>query len=245
MKEGPEIARIAALIGDPARANILTALMGGEALTATELAREAGVTRQTASSHLKKLRETGLVRPREQGRHRYFQIRDADVAGLLESMMGLAANRGLLRTRPGPRDDALRKARVCYDHLAGDYGVMLFDALSDRRYIFGGPGDVRLTARGRTFLNWFGIDIPEGAGARTALCKPCLDWSVRHSHLAGPLAAAFLQRFYELGWAARRPQSRVVTFNDHGDTVFTTLFDERNDYGRDGKNPRMTSAFMV
>ena len=122
MKEGPDIALLGSLIGDPARANILTALMSGKALTATELASEAGVTVQTASSHLKKLQEAQLLRQRKQGRHRYFTLADDDVGSVLEAMMGLAARRGLLRTRTGPRDEALRKARVCYNHLAGRSG---------------------------------------------------------------------------------------------------------------------------
>ncbi|MEL7454334.1 MAG: winged helix-turn-helix domain-containing protein, partial [Pseudomonadota bacterium] len=127
MKEGPDIALFGALIGDPARANILTALMSGKALTATELAGEAGVTIQTASSHLKKMEDAGLLRQRKQGRHRYFALADDDVSHVLESLMGLAAKRGLLRTRPGPKDAALRKARVCYNHLAGDMGVALYE----------------------------------------------------------------------------------------------------------------------
>ena len=125
MKEGPDIARIAALIGDPARANMLTALMSGKAVTATELAQEANVTLQTASTHLSKLDEGGLLRPRKQGRHKYFSLANDDVARVLEGLMGLAAGSGHLRSRTGPRDPALRKARVCYNHLAGDLGIRL------------------------------------------------------------------------------------------------------------------------
>ena len=122
MKEGPDITRIAFLIGDPARANMLTALMSGKALTASELAEEAGVTLQTASSHLSKLVEGGLVRPRRQGRHKYFSLANDDVARVLEGLMGLAAGSGHLRSRTGPKDPALRKARICYNHLAGNMG---------------------------------------------------------------------------------------------------------------------------
>ncbi len=135
MKEGPDIALLGSLIGDPARANILTALMSGKALTATELASEAGVTVQTASSHLKKLQDANLLRQRKQGRHRYFTLADDDVGSVLEAMMGLAAKRGLVRTRTGPRDDALRKARVCYNHLAGDLGVAIYDGMVSRGYL--------------------------------------------------------------------------------------------------------------
>ena len=126
MKEGPDIAHVAALIGDPARANMLTALLSGKALTATELASEAGVTVQTASSHLAKLGTGGLLRQRKQGRHKYFSLAGADVAHVLEGLMGLAAGAGHLRTRTGPKDAQLRKARVCYNHLAGDMGDPAF-----------------------------------------------------------------------------------------------------------------------
>ena len=120
MKDSPDISRIASLIGDPARANILTALMGGSALTASELAAEAGVTKQTASAHLAKLTEARFIAAERQGRHRYFRLADHQIADVLETLMGIAAKRKPARVRPGPKDPALRKARVCYDHLAGD-----------------------------------------------------------------------------------------------------------------------------
>lgn len=128
-KGGPDIARLAALIGDPARANMLTALMAGRALTAGELAREAGVTPQTASGHIARLEEGGLVAIVRQGRHRYATLAGPEVAEALEALMGLAAGQGHLRSRPGPRDPALREARVCYNHLAGDRGLQMYDAL--------------------------------------------------------------------------------------------------------------------
>src|ERR1700749_516155 len=129
MKQGPSIAPIAALAGDPARANMLAALLSGQALTAGELANEAGVSLATASAHLSKLRDGGLVTGVKQGRHHYFRLADADVAALLEAIANVAARAGITRTRPGPADPALRAARVCYDHLAGEAGVALFDAL--------------------------------------------------------------------------------------------------------------------
>ncbi|MEO1607673.1 MAG: winged helix-turn-helix domain-containing protein, partial [Pseudomonadota bacterium] len=132
MREGPDIAHIAALIGDPARANMLTALMSGKALTATELAREAGVTPQTASTHLTKLEQGGLLTLQRQGRHRYFSLATDDVAHVLEALMGIAAGAGYLRSRTGPKDQALRKARVCYNHLAGEMGTDLYDGLFER-----------------------------------------------------------------------------------------------------------------
>ena len=130
MKEGPSIAPVAALAGDPARANMLSALLAGKALTASELANEAGVTVQTASSHLSKLESGGLIAGVKQGRHRYFRLADPDVARMLETIMGVAARAGHLRTRPGPSDPAMRHARVCYDHLAGELAVQMFDYLA-------------------------------------------------------------------------------------------------------------------
>ncbi|OJY65596.1 MAG: transcriptional regulator [Rhodospirillales bacterium 70-18] len=226
MKEGPDIALVAALIGDPARANMLTALLGGGALTAGELARHAGITAQTASTHLARLREGGLVAMRHQGRHRYFTLAGDDVGRVLEGLMGLAARAGHARVRPGPRDPALRQARVCYDHLAGDMGVALLDGLVRRGAIAEGgePEALALTGAGRALVADFGIDLPALAQARRPVCKACLDWSVRRSHLAGGLGAALLGRFYALGWAARVPGTRVVAFTPAGRRGFAAAF---------------------
>ena len=133
MKDGPSIARIAALIGDHARAEVLTVLMADQALTATELANVAGVTKQTISAHLAKLLDAGLISVAHQGRHRYFRLADRDVASLLESLMGVAFRTGAVRIRSSPREPALRKARVCYDHLAGEMGVLAYDSLLAQR----------------------------------------------------------------------------------------------------------------
>ncbi|MEX2615790.1 MAG: winged helix-turn-helix domain-containing protein [Alphaproteobacteria bacterium] len=224
MKEGPDIALLGSLIGDPARANMLTALMSGKALTASELAAEAGVTAQTASSHLGKLESAGLLRQRKQGRHRYFSLADDEVGSVLEAMMGLAAKRGHTRTRTGPRDPALRKARVCYNHLAGDFGVRMFDHLLARKHLVVAGDGLDLSAAGDAFAREFGIDIASLGKGRRPLCKSCLDWSARRTHLAGSLGTAFLNRFYELGWAERQADSRVVTFTANGERRFTELF---------------------
>ena len=129
MREGPDIAHIANLVGDPARANMLTALVGGTALTASELAQEAGVMLPTASSHLAKLTAGGLLKLTVQGRHRYFALAGPHIAAMLESIMGVAATVGPQRVRPGPRDKPMRDARVCYDHLAGELAVAMLDGL--------------------------------------------------------------------------------------------------------------------
>lgn len=224
MKAGPDIALVASLLGDPARANMLTALMSGRALTASELASEAGVTPQTASAHLAKLEQGGLVVPRKQGRHRYFQLTGEDIAEVLEGLMGLAARVGHLRTRTGPKDPALRRARVCYDHLAGDLGVQLFDALEARGQITVDGDTVALTESGKAFADEFGIDLAAIGGKRRPLCKACLDWSNRRNHLAGGLGAALLARFYALGWAKREPDSRIVAFSREGEKAFAEAF---------------------
>lgn len=225
MKLGPDIARIAALLGDPARANMMSALVSGQALTAGELAREAGVTAQTASSHLAKLQEGGLVAVRRQGRHAYFSLAGDDVAGLLEKLTGLAARAGHTRVRTGPLEPALRRARVCYDHLAGDLGVALLEALVAAGRIADHDGSLVLTARGEAFAAEFGIDLDRLRAARRPVCKACLDWSVRRSHLAGGLGAALLVRFYDLRWATRVEGARVVTFTAPGLAAFSKTFD--------------------
>ncbi len=224
MKEGPDIARIAALIGDPARANMLTALMSGKALTATELAHEAGVTVQTASTHLAKLNAGGLLRPRKQGRHKYFALASEEVAHVLEGLMGLAAGAGHLRVRTGPKDPALRKARVCYNHLAGDRGTQLFDSLLARTYLSADGEALTLTHDGARFMHGFGIDMQALTASRAPLCRPCLDWSERRTHLAGSLGRALLTRIIALGWANRDPASRVVSFSRAGEASFEETF---------------------
>lgn len=223
MKDGPDIARVAALIGDPARANMLTALMGGRALTASELAQEAGVTAQTASSHLARLAEGGLIRQRKQGRHRYHQLASAEVAALLESLMGLAAGAGLLRRRPGPRDPAMRRARVCYDHLAGEMGTTMFESMLARGYLCRVDDAIMLTDAGRDFARGF-LQAEPGERSRAPLCRECLDWSERRSHLAGHLGRAMLARLTGLGWARRDPDSRVIRFSPEGERQFRAMF---------------------
>ncbi len=223
MKEGPDIAFIAALIGDPARANILTALMSGKALTATELAAEAGVTVQTASSHLSKLLDGSLLKVLKQGRHKYFSLASDDVAHVLKGIMGLAAGAGHLRVRTGPKDMALRKARVCYNHLAGHMGIRLYDSLMASGYIHLDDDTLKLTDDGIDFAQAFGIDIEMLCKKSVPLCRECLDWSERRSHLAGSLGRAFLSRFETLGWAKRDQKTRIVQFSPAGEAHFERM----------------------
>lgn len=224
MKEGPDIAHVAALIGDPARANMLTALMSGKALTVSELAREAGVTIQTASSHLSKLDDGGLLRPRKQGRHKYFSLAGDEVAHVLEGLMGLAAGSGHLRNRTGPKDAELRHARVCYNHLAGDMGTQMFDSMIAKGHLVLNGDNLSLTASGETLAESLEIDVIGLRTERAPLCRECLDWSERRSHLAGSLGRAFLRRFEELSWAKRDQITRVISFSRDGAQKFERLF---------------------
>lgn len=221
MKDGPVIASVAALIGDPARANMLTALIDGRALTVSELAEAAGVALSTASGHLAKLDAAGLLSAERQGRHRYFRLAGPDVGQVLEGLMGLAQRTGAVRTRTGPRDAALRKARICYDHLAGERGVALLDALSSQGLIGDGP-EPPVTSRGRRFFAEFGIEVDAMARGRRPVCRRCLDWSERRSHLGGALGAAMLERLMALGWAGRGP-GRVIVFTPAGERGFDAI----------------------
>ena len=227
MKAGPDIAMVASLVGDPARANMLTALLSGRALTASELAQEAGITPQTASSHLAKLEAGGLVEPEKQGRHRYYRLADPDVADVLEGLAGLAARAGHMRVRTGPKDPALRHARICYDHLAGDLGVQMLESMKAQKLVRQKKLDIELTGEGMRFLERnLQISPAMLAHPRRPVCKACLDWSERRHHLAGTLGAALMTRFAELKWAERdaTPGSRVVNFSRTGEKRFAALF---------------------
>ena len=218
---------VASLVGDPARANMLTALMTGRALTATELAHQAGITPQTASSHLAKLEAGGLIEPEKQGRHRYYRLTDPDVAGVLEGLAGLAERAGHTRVRTGPKEPALRRARICYDHLAGDLGVQMLDSMRKQKLVRQSKQAIELTGEGKRFIaEALQIDTAMLAHPRRPVCKACLDWSERRHHLAGTLGAAVMKRFTELNWAARdsAPGSRVVNFTRTGEKRFAALF---------------------
>lgn len=222
MKEGPAIAPVAALLGDPARANMLAALMDGRALTVSELAQAAGVTLPTASGHLAKLEAAQLVAAEKQGRHRYFRLSGPDVAQVLEALMGLAQRTGAVRVRTGPKDAALRAARVCYDHLAGERGVALLDGL-ERQGLVAGGDDLALTGKGRDFFTDFGVDVARLEKGRRPVCRGCLDWSERRLHLGGALGAAILSGIVERRWG-RRDDSRALVFTPDGLEAFNGTF---------------------
>jgi len=205
-----DIARVAALVADPARARMLTALMSGTALTATELALEARVVPSTASSHLAKLTDARILAIEKQGRHRYFRLLDDEIAEMLESLMGIAA-RDTPKIRVGPTDPALREARVCYDHLAGERGVWLLDQIRDR-------------LDDATFFAQLDIDLPTLRHARRPTARFCLDWSERRHHLGGALGAAILARLFAMRWARREEEGRAVIFSERGDRAFRDFF---------------------
>ncbi|MCB2109827.1 MAG: helix-turn-helix transcriptional regulator [Defluviimonas sp.] len=230
MAESPDIAQPAALIGDPARAAMLLALMRGQALTACELAHEAGVALSTTSSHLSRLRAGGLVAVRKSGRHKYFALAGEGAAGVIEALIGFAgAGPGeRLRTGPkglpGPRDPALREARVCYNHLAGERGVRLYDSICARGFVITGPGGPDLSPAGRAFARDFGV-APEALDVtRQPACRECLDWSMRRSHLGGRAGRGFLAAIEARGWACRVAGSRVIRFTPEGARRFDQSF---------------------
>jgi DNA-binding transcriptional ArsR family regulator len=203
-----DLAGVAALIGDPARARMLTALMSGKALTATELSLEANVSASTASSHLSKLTNARLVAIEKQGRHRYFRLFNEDIASALEELACVAR-----QPRTGPSDPALRVARVCYDHLAGERGVWMFDQLCNRKLL-----------EDRAFFTNFGIDLDALSRSRRPLTRTCLDWSERRHHLGGSLGAAILERIFALRWAKRELDSRALVFTTRGAEAFRATF---------------------
>jgi DNA-binding transcriptional ArsR family regulator len=224
LASGVTIAEVAALIGDVARANILSALMDGRALTAGELAWHAGVTAQTTSGHLAKLLEGRLISVESQGRHRYYRLASADVADVMEALMTFGVA-GPPRHRPvGPRDEALRAARNCYDHLAGRLGTALADALAGRGHIVLSDGAAGVTESGRRFFREFGIDLDAGRRGRRPLCRTCLDWSERRPHLAGWIGAKLRERCFDLGWIRPVADSRALSVTAAGEAGFEATF---------------------
>jgi DNA-binding transcriptional ArsR family regulator len=220
MSDGPNITRIAAAIGDPVRASMLTALMAGRALTATELANRARITKQTGSTHLRRLLDAKLVAVHPQGRHRYFAIANEDVAHLLERMIGVAAH-SESAVSIGPKDPALRKARVCYDHLAGEIAVSVYTAMLARSLLRFDGESLVVTVMGNDWFRDFGIDVDRLRKQRRTLCRACMDWSERRHHLAGALGAALLDRLIERRWARRETGSRIVRFLPGGELALT------------------------
>jgi DNA-binding transcriptional ArsR family regulator len=213
MSSESRLAATAALVGDPARAAILNALMDGRALTAGELARIARVTPQTASEHLAKLTGAGMLAVAKQGRHRYHKLASAQVAAMLEGILAVApsAPRSEL---VGPRDEAVRRARTCYDHLAGEIAVQITDRLIERAQLELTSDGAALTPRGVELLTRLDLELPRATAHR--FCRPCLDWSERRPHIAGVVGRALCAMYLTRGWLRRVPDSRAVTVTPVG-----------------------------
>lgn len=225
MAAEPDLARIAATVGEPRRIQMLALLMEGRALTAKELALGAGVEPATASAHLKRLLEDGLLASASQGRHKYFRFANEHVAQLVESLMRVAPPRQA-PARAERRDEPQRRARFCYDHLAGTLGTSLFalmlrdkwvqdDAERDKQLV--------LTARGAKALARMGVDVEAAQARRRQFACRCLDWSERRDHLGGALGAALAQRLQEQRWIERKKHTRVVRVTAEGEEGLTRL----------------------
>ena len=235
MASNAQFAEIAALVGDPARAGMLHALMDGRALTASELAGVAGVAPQTASGHLARLAAAGLVQVAKQGRHRYHRLASPAVARMIESIMQVASDGRPARPAPrtGPRDAALRAARTCYDHLAGRLGVALADGLVAGGHVELGDDAGLITDAGADLFGRLGIDVAALAAGRSRrarlLCRPCIDWSERRPHLAGTVGAALCTRSFEEGWIRRIEGTRAVTVTPKGQRAYREMLGVRLD----------------
>lgn len=213
----PDLAAVAAVLGDRTRAAMLSALMSGRPHTASELARCTRVTKQTASSHLSRLLDLQLVQVEAVGRHRYYRLAGRDVADTIEGLMRLARRAGATLPRSGPPDPALRQARVCYDHLAGELGVRLYDSWMNSGHLETRDRALLLTPSGERLCERLGIDVTALRELRRPLCLPCLDWSERRHHLAGALGAAILNRSLARGWARRSRGSRAISLSAAGE----------------------------
>ena len=223
----PQLAELAGLIADPGRARILSRLMDGRAQTASELALLAGVTPQTASWHLSRLVQRALLKVERRGPRRLYRLATPLVAQMLEGMMTVAVT-GPQASRPSARiDDQMRRARTCYDHLAGELGVAVTDALRERGYLVLEQDAGELTAAGLAFLGSLGLDLRSPARPRRALCRPCLDWSERLPHLAGRAGASIADLAFQRDWIRRRPQGRSVEITAAGLATFRNLFGAR------------------
>jgi DNA-binding transcriptional ArsR family regulator len=220
MNASPDLSTIAALIGEPSRAAILAALMGGQSLPASELAYRAQITPQTTSSHLSRLVEGGLLDIKRIGRHRYYRLKNADVAQALEAL-SVISPLPVVRSKQQSEDlQALHFARTCYDHLAGKLGVAVTQALLDKNLLVLENEDYHVTQQGEAWLTAWDIDIHQLHKGRRQFACACLDWSERRYHVAGALGSAIVTKFFEKGWILRASNSRAVRLTEAGRTGF-------------------------
>lgn len=216
MDTQPDIAAIAFLIGEPARATILTSLLGGVALPVSELVSRCQLTQQTVSAHLAKLVAGGLLVVEPRGRHRYYQLASAEVGHALEAFQVIAPRPPVRSLRQSEETKALCFARTCYDHLAGKLGVDITQAMCLRGYLTEAENNYRLTTEGEVWLSHMGIDVAEVRHKRRVFASSCLDWSERLPHLAGALGASLATQFFKQGWTMRSPTSRAVRLSEVG-----------------------------
>ena len=240
MVAAANMVEVAALVGDTARATILAALMGGQALTSSELAYLARVSRSTASGHLAKLAKARLVVVTKKRRFRYYRIASPLVASMLESIKAVAAIEVPPRFQPrSAQDDALRFARTCYDHLAGWLGVAIADALVDKGFIVLTEDGGEVTDAGAKFLTAFGAQLASKSPSRRIFCRPCLDWSERRYHIAGLVGAEICRRCLELSWLSRERDTRAVRVTTAGRKGLRETFGlDLGQGGRGVRDPR-------
>lgn len=222
-----DVATIGRLIGEPARTNMLLALMHGQALTATELARCANITPQTASAHLLKLIEARLITVQKQGRHRYHNIASQEIAKMIEAICGVASTQAASATRivTGPRDPALRRARTCYDHFAGRLGVTITDSLIAKKYLVFNEEAGEISKKGVKHLATYGIDISNNKPrSKRPICRPCLDWSERRPHVAGIIGAAICKHFIANKFVVQPKNSRALKITHKGEAALSEIF---------------------
>ena len=220
----PDLSSIAALIADPSRAAMLVALLGGQALPATELAQCAKISPQTASTHLNKLVTGHLVTVKRQGRHRYYCLASSEVATVLETLTTLAPTPPVRSFGQSQRAKAIRRARTCYDHLAGQLGVELTRQLVSRNLLEPIEPAYQVTTQGEQWFDEFGIDLKLLRQQRRTFACQCLDWSERHYHLAGALGAALQSRCFDLAWIQRIPASRAMRITEVGRVELFNVF---------------------
>ena len=216
------VARVASLIGEPARTAMLLQLMDGRAMTAKEMAQAAGVSAATGSRHLALMVQAGLLQVTTSGRHRYHRLGSPQVAQLMESVMQIAGTQASTQAagRTGPRDESMRQARSCYDHIAGRLGVAIADKLvADGAVVIDADTGV-VTPHAGASLQRLGLALADDSGARAAsrrvLCRPCMDWSERRFHLAGRLGALICVGCLRQGWLQRMPRSRALQITPPG-----------------------------
>jgi DNA-binding transcriptional ArsR family regulator len=216
MNLNPNISKVASLIAEPSRAAILTGLLDGRTLLASELARIARVTPQTASSHLSKLVEGGLLSVESRGRHRYYRLASPEVAYVLEAISTIAPPIKIQSLRESDQTKALHYARTCYDHIAGEIGVALTRVFIDLGWIVPQDREYTVTSLGMDGFQSFGIDVSRLHKGRRIFARQCLDWSERRHHIAGVLGTAITSRLFELGWIVRMPTTRALVVTEEG-----------------------------